>query len=139
MTDNQNHSPDNGESVFDLTPLVKSFHMQQTTGIPKSDGDEYVYEFKFPSTTETEINFTVDGDFAALRLFQESHERKHVMKMTQAGRYWFDRSFEIDVVMTGLEMSPDFSNMTATYEGMNTIDHTNYSYPARFLRWILRR
>lgn len=130
MTDDKNHSPT--EEPFDLTLLVESFNLEHSG--PESGG--VTYEWEFPTT---EINFTVDTDFAVRELFQEPHERKHVMRMTQTGRYWFDRKYEADVIMTGIQISPDMSNLTATYQGMKIIDHTNKSYLARFLRWILRR
>lgn len=100
---------------------------------PQADGDSFVYTYSFPETT---VDLTINTDFFP-QFFEEIKSRKSAMKMTQRGRFWFDKQFDCDVVMTDFEIHGE--NVTANYEGTNIKDLTDYRPLARFLRWILRR
>jgi hypothetical protein len=59
--------------------------------------------------------------------------------MDAAGKYWFDRKWEADVVLESYKINPETHSIEAEYVGRNFVDKTNYSPLARFLRWVLRR
>lgn len=126
MTDEPNY--------VDLTNYVKAFDLLIKTDLPQKDGEVYSYEWTFP---KTEINMTIDGDFI-LDDFQKSISNEAIMKMTNRGRWWFDVSFDADVIMTGIKLQED-GTATATYKSMRIVDHTPRWWFPNLLRWIFRR
>ena len=121
----------NGKYI-DITKYIKAFDLQMKMGPTPQQPDRGNFVWSYVSPT-------VDANLKDTDILETlKPEIKSVMKMEQRGKYWFDKSFEVDVKMSGFTLNPD-GNYSATYEGMNFIDTSNKGVLARFLRWILRR
>ena len=120
----------------DITNFVESFSLLTKTEIkPIKSNEGYTYSFDCSSPV-INIDMTLDAEKTSAHIW-DGMEKK-VVKMSNRGKFWFDKSFDADVVMTDLVINKDGS-CDAIYNSINIVDTTEKGLVARFLRWLLKR
>ena len=120
------------EQYTDITVFVKSFELSAQSGTQKAD-DKNIFIHSFPATT---VATTMQIDAGAAKDWTSLPAALCEMKMD--GKYWFDKKFVATVRLLDVTINKD-GGASATYEGIDFKDTTNYGIVARLIRWMLRR